>query len=74
MLINAAVFRFFGADPVANLAGLVIAWGASIAAGWLLYQLVERRTERLLTAGDHASSPRDKSLEYALETPIETPR
>jgi peptidoglycan/LPS O-acetylase OafA/YrhL len=74
MLINAAVFRFFGADPVANLVGLFIAWGASIGAGWLLYHLVESRTERLLTKGSLASSPHDKSLEYALETPVETPR
>ena len=52
MLINAAVFRFFRADPVANLLGLFLAWGASIAAGWLLYHLVESRTERLKFAGD----------------------
>ena len=52
MLINAAVFRFFQGDPLANLLGLVVAWGASIAAGWLLYHLVERRTERLLAAPD----------------------
>ncbi len=52
MLINATVFRFFQADPVANLLGLFLAWGASIAAGWLLYHVIERRTERLPAAGD----------------------
>lgn len=48
MLINAAVFRFFRADLTANLLGLLIAWAASIAAGWLLYDLVERRTGQFI--------------------------
>lgn len=52
MLINAAASRFFPADPVANLLGLFVAWGASIAAGWLLYHLVESRTDRLISAPD----------------------
>jgi peptidoglycan/LPS O-acetylase OafA/YrhL len=50
MLINAAVFRFFQADLTANVLGLLIAWSASIGAGWLLYYLVERRTDRLVAA------------------------
>jgi peptidoglycan/LPS O-acetylase OafA/YrhL len=50
MLINAAVFRLFGTDLAANVLGLCIAWGASSVAGWLLYQVVERRTERLMAA------------------------
>lgn len=50
MLINAAVFRFFQADLTANVLGLLIAWSASIGAGWLLYCLVERRSDRLVAA------------------------
>lgn len=50
MLINAAVFRVFGTDLAANLLGLCIAWAASGAAGWLLYQVVERRAVRLMAA------------------------
>jgi len=48
LLVNAAVARFFRADLVANLAGLIAAWGASIVAGALLYQLIERKTEQLV--------------------------
>jgi peptidoglycan/LPS O-acetylase OafA/YrhL len=48
MLINVVVFRFFGTDLTANLVGLFVAWGASIAAGWLLYLGVERRAGRLM--------------------------
>lgn len=50
MLVNAAVFRLFGTDLAANLLGLFVAWSVSIAAGWLLYQGVERRTDRLIAA------------------------
>lgn len=50
MLINAAVFRFFQADLTANVLGLLIAWSASIGAGWLLYCLIERRSDRLVAA------------------------
>jgi peptidoglycan/LPS O-acetylase OafA/YrhL len=52
MLINAAVFRFFRADPFANLVGLFVAWGASIASGWVFYHLVERRSDRLMVVRD----------------------
>jgi peptidoglycan/LPS O-acetylase OafA/YrhL len=44
------VFRFFQADLTTNVLGLLIAWSASIGAGWLLYYLVERRTDRLVAA------------------------
>jgi peptidoglycan/LPS O-acetylase OafA/YrhL len=50
ILINAIVFRYFHADPTANAAGLLVAWIASIGAGWVLYETVERRTERFTSA------------------------
>ncbi len=50
MLINAVVFRYFQTDPLANILGLLLAWAASISAGWLLYELVERRTAHLMRA------------------------
>jgi peptidoglycan/LPS O-acetylase OafA/YrhL len=50
LLVNALAFRFFPRDPVANLIGLIVAWGASVLAGAVLYHLVESRTDWLLTS------------------------
>lgn len=44
LLFNAAAARWFPQDPLANLAGLLLAWAASIGAGALLYRWVEDRS------------------------------
>jgi peptidoglycan/LPS O-acetylase OafA/YrhL len=43
MLVNAVFFHFFPQQPIANLFGMLIALGASIAAGGLLFKWVENR-------------------------------
>ncbi|MBL8541377.1 MAG: acyltransferase [Betaproteobacteria bacterium] len=55
ILVNAVVFRYFQADPAANIVGLLVAWASSISAGWLLYEMVERRTMRV-TGTDRSRS------------------
>jgi peptidoglycan/LPS O-acetylase OafA/YrhL len=41
LIINGLFARFASRDPWVNLAGMIIAWLASIAAGALFYRLVE---------------------------------
>ncbi|MGP1680929.1 MAG: acyltransferase family protein [Giesbergeria sp.] len=42
LVANAVFAYFWPADPLAHAVGLVVAFAASIAAGWLLYDRVER--------------------------------
>ena len=49
-MVGGLITRFGSADPWLNLAGLGIAWAASLGAGVLFYQVVEgpmRRRFRL---------------------------
>jgi len=46
LVISGLFARFTSADPWVNLAGMVVAWLASIAAGALFYRLVERPARR----------------------------
>ena len=46
LVISGLFARFTSADPWVNLAGMMVAWLASIAAGALFYQLVERPARR----------------------------
>jgi peptidoglycan/LPS O-acetylase OafA/YrhL len=43
MVVNAVFFHFFPQQPIANLLGMALALGASIAAGGLLFNRVENR-------------------------------
>jgi len=43
LVVNAAFARFVGADPAANLAGIALAWAASVAAGTVFHRTVETR-------------------------------
>ena len=43
MSVNAVFYHFFPQDPMANVIGMLIALGASIGAGALLYKWVENR-------------------------------
>lgn len=43
LVVNAAFARFVGADPFANLAGIALAWAASIAAGAYFHRRIETR-------------------------------
>jgi peptidoglycan/LPS O-acetylase OafA/YrhL len=47
LVINALFSRFAGGNPTLNLIGMLVAWAASIAAGALFYQLVEKRSGQL---------------------------
>ena len=44
LLVNAAFFRFFPQQPVANTYGMVLAFGISILGGGLFYKWVESRS------------------------------
>jgi peptidoglycan/LPS O-acetylase OafA/YrhL len=46
LVISGLFARFTSADPWVNLAGMMVAWLASIAAGALFYQVVERPARR----------------------------
>ena len=46
LVISGLFARFASADPWVNLAGMVVAWLASIAAGALFYRLVEHPARR----------------------------
>ena len=62
LLINALFARFIAPDPWSNLAGIVLAWLASIAAGGTLYRFVERPAERWFRR------PRSLNLTESLST------
>lgn len=47
LVVNAAWTRFLPPDPWTSLFGILVAWGASIAAGALLHRLVESRVDAL---------------------------
>lgn len=44
LLVNAIASRWWPAVPVLHAGGMVLAWGLSVAAGWLLYDSVERHS------------------------------
>ncbi len=46
LIVNAVFFRFAPQSPLANALGMLLAWAASIAAGSVLFQLVERHVAR----------------------------
>lgn len=46
LVISGLFARFSGNDPWLNLAGMLVAWLASIAAGALFYRFVERPAQR----------------------------
>jgi peptidoglycan/LPS O-acetylase OafA/YrhL len=48
LLVNALFAYFALSSPLFNLAGMFIAWAASIAAGALFYRLIESRSGQLL--------------------------
>jgi len=48
LVVNAAWTRFLPADPWTSLAGIAVAWAASIAAGALLHRLVESRVDAIV--------------------------
>lgn len=50
LLVNMLVTQVSAADPWINLAGMVLAWGASIGAGALFYRWVEQPAMRLRSA------------------------
>lgn len=61
LMVNAVFFHFFPKQPIANLVGLALAMGASIAAGSLFYRWIEARPlthkmRLLIPAGFFASS------------------
>lgn len=43
LVVNAAFARFVGPDPLANLAGIALAWAGSIAVGSLFHRRIETR-------------------------------
>lgn len=43
LVVNAAFSRFAAGEPIVNLAGMALAWVASIIAGAMFYRLVEDR-------------------------------
>jgi peptidoglycan/LPS O-acetylase OafA/YrhL len=45
MVVNAVWTAYFPADPWVSLAGIVVAWGASVAAGAVFFRLVESRVD-----------------------------
>jgi peptidoglycan/LPS O-acetylase OafA/YrhL len=44
LLVNAVFFHFFAQDPIANLLGILIALGVSVAGGGLLFTHIENRS------------------------------
>ena len=78
MVVNAAWTRFLPTDPWTSLAGIVVAWGCSVAAGALFYRLVESRVDahrgarrRALFAGAQA---RNSWSRVIAANPVPTPR
>lgn len=49
MVVNAVWTAYFPAGPWMSFAGVVVAWGASVAAGALFFRLVESRVDALTT-------------------------
>ncbi|MDQ7989166.1 MAG: acyltransferase [Candidatus Dactylopiibacterium sp.] len=49
LLCNALIFRLFPASPALNLAGMALAWLASLVAGHFFHQHVELRCARLVS-------------------------
>jgi peptidoglycan/LPS O-acetylase OafA/YrhL len=49
LIINAAFTRFLPGDPVVQGAGMLLAWGASIGAGFLFHQWIELPLNRLVS-------------------------
>jgi len=46
MVVNGLFSRFAGQNPLINAAGMLIAWGASIAVGAFFYSSVESRVRQ----------------------------
>jgi peptidoglycan/LPS O-acetylase OafA/YrhL len=47
MVVNAVWTAYFPADPWIGFTGIVVAWGASVAAGAVFFRLVESRVDAL---------------------------
>jgi peptidoglycan/LPS O-acetylase OafA/YrhL len=56
LLVNAAFTRFVPADPVLQGAGMLAAWGASLAAGAAFHRWIEVPLGRLLQSSSKAAS------------------
>lgn len=64
LLVNGVFTRFASTDPWVNMAGVIIAWLASLAAGGLLYRLVESPSQRLFQRPRAAAGPHPDALSH----------
>lgn len=56
LLFNAVFSKIAPSSPVANATGILLAWGASVAAGAAFYRVVESRSNRSNTSDAFATS------------------
>lgn len=57
LLVNAAFAAFVPAQPWLQAAGVLLAWGASVGAGWWFHRLVELPAGRWLAERHAATAP-----------------